>query len=183
LAQHKRKLRRQGRKAKPGTRAPSGRLSEAAAAIPVDPGSRYAERHRLLLCNGADPVLAASALGILLANRHISRDQVRAGERYAAARAILFGLARPVVVADHLEPYDPPVRSDGHLARIRKRFEGMIARLGPDQKRALDAIVIDGKLPPWFRLVKAGLPLRPVDEAERVALIGGLDRLVGPESR
>jgi hypothetical protein len=46
-----------------------------------------------------------------------------------------------------------------------------------DQKSALDVVAVDGKLPTWFRLVKAQLPLRPVDEAERLALIGGLDRL------
>jgi hypothetical protein len=173
---HRRKARRSGRPAKAGARAASGRLSEVRAAT-VDHGSRYAERHRLVLVNGADPVLAASPLGILFAHGHLTREQVRAGERYAAARAVLFGMARPTVAADHLEPHDPTVRSDGHLARIRKQFEGDVARLDPDQKRALDVVTIDCRLPVWFRLAKAQLLLRPSDEAERLALIGGLDRL------
>jgi hypothetical protein len=132
-----------------------------------------------VLCNGADPALAATPLGILLANGHINRGQFRAGERYASARAIIFGMARPTVTADHLEPHGPVTRSDGHLARIRRRFEGDVARLDPDQKRALDVVAVDGKLPTWFRLAKAGLALRPSDEAERQALLSGLDALAG----
>jgi hypothetical protein len=130
-----------------------------------------------MLCNDGDQALAASPLGILLANDLISREQRRAGERYGAARAITFGMARPSVGPDMLEPYDPPARSDGHLMKARERFERMAVRLDPDQKRALDVVAVDGKLPVWFRMLKAGQPLRPGDVAERTALLSGLDRL------
>jgi hypothetical protein len=53
----------------------------------------------------------------------------------------------------------------------------MAARLDLDQKSALDVVAVDVKLPTWFRMLKAQMPLRPADELERVALIGALDAL------
>jgi hypothetical protein len=174
---HRRKAKRSTRPRKPGTRTPSGRLSRAYKGAARDEGTRDAERHRLALVNGGDPALASSPLGILLANGCIDRDQERAGQRYAAVRAILFGPGRPSVSSDVDEPHTPTLRTDEHLEGLRNRFESMVRQLGPDQKVALDHVVVDGKLPTWFSLTKARRQLRPVDEAERAALLDGLERL------
>jgi hypothetical protein len=53
----------------------------------------------------------------------------------------------------------------------------MAARLDSEQKAAIDRVVVDMRLPPWFWIARAQRQLRPVDEAERVALIGALDVL------
>jgi hypothetical protein len=68
--------------------------------------------------------------------------------------------------------------SDRFLARARERFEAMAARLGRDQKAALDQLVVDGRLPAWFRQQKLGRRLSAEDEAEREALTSGLQALV-----
>jgi hypothetical protein len=173
---HRRK-RRASRRNDDRPRTASGRISRAYKGAARDDGTRDAERHRLALVNGADPALAAHPLGVLLANGHISREQERAGHRYAAVRAILFGPGRPSVSSDVDEPHTPTLRTDEHLEGLRNRFESMVRQLGPDQKVALDHVVVDGKLPTWFSLTKARRQLRPVDEAERAALLDGLERL------
>jgi hypothetical protein len=47
----------------------------------------------------------------------------------------------------------------------------------PAQKVAIDLLVVDDKLPSWFRRLKLGQPLRPADLAERDALLGALEAL------
>jgi hypothetical protein len=120
----------------------------------------------------------AAPLGVLFANGHLTREQVRAAEYYGFLRAASFGMARPSVSADLVEPYSPKLRSEAHQAWLRERFEDMVTKLAPEQKSALDWVLVDGKLPAWFRVSRARRRLRPVDERERAALLGGLDRLV-----
>jgi hypothetical protein len=165
------------RRRKYGARTRSGRLSRAYATTCRDNGTEQVQARRLALCNGSPAELSGSVLGILLANGHISVEQYRAGERYAWLRAVSFGLARPDVSFDHVDPYSPRLRSDEQLARLRERFEAVVGRLGRDQKHALDVIVIETRLPGWFRRVKLGRGLSPADDAEREALLSGLKAL------
>jgi hypothetical protein len=173
---HKRKrARRSGRPARSGARTAAGRLSET---VPIDRGTGEGQLHRQLLINGAaDVTLAATPAGILLAHDLITPAQLRAGGRYAALRAVLFGLARPTVAADLVEPYDPRLRTDSYLRGVRNRFEELVAKITPEQKAALDQVVVDERLPGWFARAKSGHQLRPADEAERQALLAGLDAL------
>jgi hypothetical protein len=177
---HKRKVRRSGRPRKPGPRTASGRLSRTYKGAACDHGSRDAERHRVELVNGSDQALAASPIGVLLANGHITPEQERAGRRYGWLRSVSFGVGRPSVAYDWIEPHDPRLRSDARQAALRQRFEDLVARLDPNQKVAIDHLLVDQRLPTWFRIAKSGRPPRPVDELERAALISGLDALAAP---
>jgi hypothetical protein len=94
-------------------------------------------------------------------------------------RGILFGGGRAHVMSDLLEPGGGRERSAGKLLKIRTRFEELAARLEQDQKRALEQVVVDGRLPAWFKAVKLGHPLSPADEGERAALLSGLEALAG----
>jgi hypothetical protein len=89
-----------------------------------------------------------------------------------ALRCALFG-GRPHVASDLFEPHDPRQRSDEQLADIRLAFEGMVARLGRDQKQGARQVVITGALPSWFIRIKLRQALRPVDEHERLVLLEG----------
>jgi hypothetical protein len=176
---HKRKLRRAGRRAKAGARTASGQLSRAAAATPTDHGTPHAQRHRMLLANGGAPELAGSAVGILLAYGHLEPRHVAAAWRYAIARAAAFGLARPSACFDAIDISRRGVpQTEESEASARRRFEAMVARLDPEQKTVLDQLMIDGKLPTWFRLAKARRRLRPSDEREQSALRSALEALV-----
>jgi hypothetical protein len=130
-----------------------------------------------MLCNGSPAELSGSPLGILLANGAIDHDQCRAGERYSWLRAAAFGIARPDVAHDRIEPYSPRLREEEQLIRLRERFEAIVGRLGRDQKHALDVVVVEARLPAWFGLVKLGRRLSPEDEAEREALVSGLAQI------
>jgi hypothetical protein len=147
------------RRHKPGKRTKSGRLSRAYATVCRDNGMAEVQARRQALCNGSPPELSATPLGALLANGHIDLDQCRAGERYAWLRAVSFGVGRPDVVCDHIEPGSPRLRSESQLIRLRERFETMAGMLGHDQKQALDVAVVEARLPAWVGRMKLGRPL------------------------
>jgi hypothetical protein len=80
------------KKRKPGPRTKSGRLSRAYKSPELrDKGTPENQNKRAYVINGADPQLAASASGILLANKMIGQDQHVACMRYAHAHALVFG--------------------------------------------------------------------------------------------
>jgi hypothetical protein len=165
------------RRRKAGKRAPSGRLSRAHQTAARDHGTAEGQRNRHHLVNGAPVELAGSAIGVLLANGHVDLEQAHAAGQYRTVYALSFGLPVPRASQRAFEPYGPVIRSERTLARARERFEAMAGKLGPDQKQALDRLVVDGRLPSWFRQVKLGRPLRPDDVAEREALLSGLEAL------
>jgi hypothetical protein len=129
------------------------------------------------VASGAAPELAGSAIGVLLANGHIDVEQAHAAGRYAWLRAVLFGIARPSVASDLGEPWSPILRADARLAKIREVYERLCSRLGRDQKQQIDLLMVDNRLPSWFRQGKLGYRLTAEDEAEREALLGGLAAL------
>jgi hypothetical protein len=155
-------------------RTRSGRLSRAQVTFARDHGTPEGVRNRAYLVNGSPVELAGSGIGVLLAAGHIDRGQARAADHYAALRAICFGLGRPSVAHDMVEPYDPRPRTDDRLASAREAYEGLAGRLGRDQKAALEVVVVDGRLPDWFWRAKLGRALRPEDESEREAVLSGL---------
>jgi hypothetical protein len=87
------------------------------------------------LCNGSPTELSGSPLGILLANGHIDLDQSRAGERYAWLRSACFGVARPDVAYDHIEPWSPRPRLEAQVIRVRERYEAMVGRSAATRNR------------------------------------------------
>jgi hypothetical protein len=167
-----------GRRRKSGKRTPSGRLSRAHRNPEVaDHGTAEGIRNRAFLVNGSPAELAGSAIGVLLANGHIDAEQAHAAGQYRTVYALSFGLPVPRAMQRAFEPHTPPIRSNRFLARARERFEAMAGRLDRDQKAALDQLVVEGALPAWFRRAKMGRPPTAEDEAEREALISGLERL------
>lgn len=72
-------------------RTNSGRLSGAYKTAVRDKGTPEFLEKRAYLINGADPQLAATASGILLANGFSTEDQHHAALRYAGIHALIFG--------------------------------------------------------------------------------------------
>jgi hypothetical protein len=172
---HKRK---RGRPRKPGARTPSGQLSRAAGAVPVDRGTREGQRNRTFLVNGSPVELAGSPVGILLAGGHIEARHAAAAWKYAMMRARCFGMARATANWDLIDlgRGGQPLTED-RQKHARRAFERLVALLEPAQKSALDLLVVDGAIPTWFRRAKLRQPLRPADVAERDALLGALEAL------
>ena len=84
---------RGGRKKKNGERFPSGDLKPE----PLGPTPERAAQ-RALLTKGADPALAESPLGILVAHGLIGEDTCRAADKYSAAKRIRFGSGQPAAL-------------------------------------------------------------------------------------
>jgi hypothetical protein len=83
---------KRGRPRKSGPRTKSGRASRAYKSPELrDKGTPECQSKRAYLINRADPQLAATASGILLANDHLNRDQHAAAMRYAWAHALTYG--------------------------------------------------------------------------------------------
>ena len=76
-----------GRRRKAGPRTKTVRPARAYRASPAIPGQQEGIAKRTVLINGADPALAASASGILLANGFLTGDQHRAAMAYSWAHA------------------------------------------------------------------------------------------------
>ena len=79
-------------KRKPGPRTKCGRIFRAYKDPEIrDHGPKEFQAKRQYLVNGADPQLAATASGILLANGLLTREQYDAAMRYAWAHALVYG--------------------------------------------------------------------------------------------
>ena len=165
-----------GRKRKAGPRTKSGKLSRAYKTALRDEGTAEFRAKRLRLINGADPQLAATTSGILLANGFLSAEQHHAALRYAWAHAIVFG--RPWRQACPLaDPIGQP--TPDRLAEIaRDKLAQMDARLDYDQRLAVANVSVFALWPPWFMAAKLGLRPMPEDDPQRLALLTGLDAIV-----
>jgi hypothetical protein len=167
------------RRRKAGKRTPGGRLSRAHRDPDVpDHGTAESQAKRLMLVNGCPIVeLAADAIGVLVAHGHVDGDQMRAGLRYRRAYGLSFGMPIPGSSQRLFEPYAGQPHDDDYLKRARARFEGMARQLGHDQQSAINQVLVDNRLPPWFRTLKLGRRLSAEDEAAREALLSGLAAL------
>jgi hypothetical protein len=145
---------------KSGKRAASGRLSRAHKSPELrDRGTPEFLAKREYLINGADPQLAATTPGILLANKMLTQEQHVAALRYARAHALTFG--RPWHQACPLaNPGGGAIPSDRLLEVAKERLDDMNARLAPAQRLAVANVAVFGFLPQ--RLVAERLKLRPL---------------------
>jgi hypothetical protein len=83
---------KRGRPRKKQPRTKSGRLSRAYKSVELrDYGTAKYVAKRAAIINGADPQLAATASGILLANGLLTKDQHLAAQRYAWAHSLTYG--------------------------------------------------------------------------------------------
>jgi hypothetical protein len=108
-----------------------------------------ARRHALV--NGADPQLAATASGILLANEFLSPEPHAAAMVYARLPALLSGKAWP-----HACPLVRALGDQGSvppeelLERAKERPEQTNARLSPVKRQAVANVAVRGFIPQLF---------------------------------
>ena len=170
--------RKSGPRRKPGARTKSGRLSRAYKDPEIrDQGTKEFQAKRLALVNGADPALAATAPGILLANGFISPQQHAACQRYGWAHAMTFG--RPWAQASPLAESagsEPPAR----IQEIAKdRLEQMNRHLSKTERLRVANLAVFNFLPTWF-FAKRGNWKRgiiPEDEREHQELLTALNAI------
>jgi hypothetical protein len=141
--------RKAGRKLKPGPRTDRGRLSRAYKDPEIrDQGTREFCAKREYLVNGADPALAATASGILLANGLLTREQHDAALRYAWARALVFG--KPWRQACPLGEPVGRIAPNQLLELAKHKLAGMDKRLDRAQRKAVADVAVFGFLPMWW---------------------------------
>ena len=167
---------KKGRPRKAGSRTKSGRLSRSLAAT-RDNGTAEAIAKRCILVNGADPALAATVPGILLARGYLSRDQHDAAQRYAGLHRTAFGPAWRQV-CPLAEAHGGPTIPDDRLIRLREALDQLHARMTLEQRQAVADVAVYNWIPQWFYTARLGLRELAEDVAEREALISGLDALV-----
>jgi hypothetical protein len=127
------------------------------------------------MVNGADPQLAATASGILLANGFLTAEQHNAALRYTWAHALTFGR----VWKQQCLLGEPPGRpsSDGQLTSAKNALARMDRKLTDEQRQAVANVSAFNFIPNWFYVERLKLRELPEDRAERAALISGLDAL------
>jgi hypothetical protein len=177
------------KKRKAGPRTKSGRLKNRPHrdASLRDLGTREFQDKRHHMINGADPQLAATASGILLANGLLTQEQHHAALRYARWHSLLYGspwstcacpLSRELAHHGGSEP------TEGLVIHAKRAIDAMNAKLNPEQRQAVANVAVFGFVPTWFYVARGiGRALKE-DELERQALISGLDAIAGePGSR
>jgi hypothetical protein len=170
--------RKRGRPKKTGKRTKSGRLSRAYQHVEIrDLGPDEARIKRSYLINGADPQLAATASGILLANGMITEEQHVAAMRYAHAHALVYGkvwrLTSPLAW-DLPQHGEPPEKA---IIGAKERIETWNAKITPEQRVQVANLSVFGFFPMELYVRRLGLRRMPEDERNWRDLLSGLDAL------
>jgi hypothetical protein len=152
-------------------------LSRTAADV-RDHGTREGQAKRPALIDGADPQLAATASGILLANGMITEEQHIAAMRYAHAHALVYGkvwrVTSPLTWDLPVHGSEPPEEA---IVSAKKKIEAWNARLTIEQRTQVANLAVFGFHPMWFVATKLKLRVLPQDERDRAALLSGLTTL------
>jgi hypothetical protein len=170
---------RRGRPRKAGPRTKADRLSRAYKSPELrDKGTFECQRKREYLINGADPQLAATASGILLANGLIDERQHIAALRYARAHALTFGKVWNITIPIARELAHHGSEPDELTVEFaQKQLDQWNRRLDPAQRMAVANLAVFGFVPQFFYTGKLKLRPLPSDEAEREALLSELTAL------
>jgi hypothetical protein len=176
---HATMAKRRGRSRKSGKRTASGRLSRAYKHIELrDLGTDEMRIKRGYLINGADPQLAASASGILLANGMIDRDQHAAVLTYARLHSLVYGkvwtFKCPLAHELGAQGNEP---SESTIAWAQRPLDEMNSRLSLEQRQAVANAAVFGLLPMEFYVRRSGWRRMPEDEENWAALLSGLTAL------
>ena len=168
-----------GRKKKGGARTKSGLPSRAYNSVACDNGTPELQAKRLAAVGpGADPADSWCEAGRLWSRgvftdpnindeteRHnLARDRYNAAVEYRKTWKALFGTPLPNGDAAG----DPP--SDEKIAKTMAKFDSMVERVSPDEKRLLDLVCVDDWEPPPLihtHLVHAIDQIREVKPAAR----------------
>jgi hypothetical protein len=171
------KRRKSGPKRKAGKRTKSGRLSRAYKDPEIrDHGTKEFIEKRAALVNGADPSLAATASGLLLANGFITPAQHAAAQRYGWAHSLAWG--RPWMHTSPLGELCATEPTDEMREIGRDRLAKMDRRLTKAERSRVADLAVFEHVPTWF-FAKRGNWQKPVpeDEKERQELLAGLDAI------
>jgi hypothetical protein len=166
------------RKRKHGPRTKSGRLSRAYKHPDLrDHGTPEFVAKRSAAINGADPQLAATASGILLANGMISPEQHNAALRYARWHSVIYGspwatCACPLSHELAHHGHEPP---EDLIVRAKRAIDAMNAKLDPDQRQAVANVAVFGFIPTNYYVLRCGWRAMPEDQRNWQALLSGLD--------
>jgi hypothetical protein len=165
-----------GRKRKSGPRTPSGRLSRAYKSACADAGTPEGCAKRRALVGDADPALAASALGILLAHRHIDTEQHAAGLEYGRLHAAVYGVpwstgsTGPDATMDRAE-------------KVKRELRALESLMTTEQREVVANVAARGAIPNWFFVLRLTLKELPEDVRERDLLLSGLSALLKRDVR
>ena len=166
--------RKRGRPKKPGPRSKSGSgPSEAYQTIARDFSTLELQtKRRALVGDHADPDLSATAVGILHAHGHLDREQYETALDYARLSCAVYGIPWPKNGSGR-------EITEKEALRLKRALDAMLARLNPSQRYAVDRTALASNWQPtWFHCLRLGIPLTPVDYAERNDLLSGLDALL-----
>ena len=165
-----------GRRRKAGARTKSGKLSRAYKGPARDPGSHEAQAKRQALVGDAnDPVLSATAPGILFANGHLDRDQYNEALEFRSLRCVLYGAPWPNV------SYGLEIQAIT-LMKVKEKFDGRVAVLTDLERHVVTDVCVFDRIPNWFFVDRLKLKRLPEDSAEQATLIDGLNALLGRRS-
>lgn len=159
------------RKRKKAPRTKSGRLSRAYQTIAKDEGTPEVQAKRQAAVGTGDPVLAASALGYLLAYEHIDREQYDEALRYRALWTAKFG------TLGLCNSYGPTA-SDERLAKLEIKLAELERRMTVEEREELVWVACGDRIPVWFDAKRLGLKILPEDERDRELLMRALDALL-----
>jgi hypothetical protein len=168
------------RKRKHGPRTKSGRLSRAYKSPDLqDKGTPENQARRAYTINGADPQLAATASGILLANGFLTQDQHHAALKYARWHSLLYGspwatCACPLSHELAHHGREPP---EDLIVRAKRTIDALNAKLDPDQRQAVANVAVFGFLPTQYYVLRCGWRALPEDARNWGALLSGLNAL------
>jgi hypothetical protein len=133
-------------------------------------------KRRALVGEGNAPELSATAPGILHAHAYLDKDQYAEALEYRRLRCILYGSPWPCY-SDSSEP--PP----SSIKTIQERFDARAGALTEEQKTVITNVAVFDVLPTWFFCRRLGLKLLPEDDAEHLALVSGLNSILGRHHR
>jgi hypothetical protein len=163
---------------KAGKRTKSGRLSRAY----LDPNVRdlgtpeVQAKRRALVGEGNALELSATAPGILHAHAYLDKDQYAEALEYRRLRCALYGPPWPMFSISS----NP---TEERISKLQDRFDRMAAALTEEQKSVITAVAVFDVLPTWFFCRRLGLKLLPEDDAEHLALVSGLNSILGRHHR
>jgi hypothetical protein len=136
---------------------------------------------RAVLTRGADPTLAESPLGVLVAHRLIDNDHWRIAERYAEAKRIRFGSGQPrsINLTANTGGHDNGDDSGELWAKGILADAEAVFRNRPRQLRdSFDNAVVYKRWPSWFGARELS-PARIPELAALIEMLGDLARVFG----
>ncbi len=172
-----------GRRRKQGKREPNGRVQRNWR---PDLGTPEAAFHKQVAVGSADPVLSATAVGVLHARLPglVSRAMMDAGLAYAWLRYASFGRPFPKTsryaecIHDHLtsEYSALPLTTDEDVRRRYIAADKVLLGVARKCRDETYNVCVEDRLPGWFQR-RRGLVVRKSDFANEWALTTGLEVL------